>query len=158
MEMKCLIFACLTLAAIFVQQTLSCSCYPAPNFPDRYCSSGFVFRGKVENETLDRKGYLGFQDKYVYTVKVEKVYKSTELAKDKVNGKGMVHLETPKFGSLCGRPLKPGAEYLISVTPYMIARNSDVMGINMCEWIEEYSRISPADLQALDDEFECILD
>ncbi|XP_033746691.1 metalloproteinase inhibitor 3-like [Pecten maximus] len=149
---------CLMLATICIQHTFACSCFLAPNFPDRYCSSGFIFRGEVKNETLDRKGNFGFEDKYVYTVKVDKVYKSTELAKEKVNSNDMVQLETPKYGSLCGRPLRVGGDYLISVTPYMVARHSVVMAINTCEWIEEYSRISPADKRNLEDEFECGFD
>ncbi|OWF39332.1 uncharacterized protein LOC110465192 [Mizuhopecten yessoensis] len=148
----------LILATICIQHTLACSCMWAPNFPDRYCSSGFVFRGNVLSETIDQKGNFGFEDKYVYTVEVNKVYKSTELAEEKVSGNNTVQLETPKYGSLCGKPLMPDTEYLISVTPYMIARESKVMGINMCAWIEEYHHVPQADKQALDDEVECGFD
>lgn len=145
----------MVVAAIYIQQSDACSCNVVPNFPFRYCAYGLVFRGEVKNETLDRMGNLGYEDKYVYTVKVKKTYKATELAKERISKDDTVQLETPKYGSLCGRPLRVGGDYLISVTRYEVTLNSAAMAINMCEWIEEFDNVSLADKYNLENDFEC---
>ncbi|MEU6151919.1 hypothetical protein ABZ816_18175 [Actinosynnema sp. NPDC047251] len=93
------------LTAVFTGTASACSCYPGDNESWRYARANHVFVGVVTAKHREVRDPSGADDRFIYTVIVNKEYKGDVPRR--------VYVATHVQGTACGIDLQIGSKYLV---------------------------------------------